>query len=187
MHRDLTEVDGAGRPGFPSALNPVTRTRAAPPVAVRRVGSVRSTAVSTASMSARVRRGQPPAVPNFEITPIGTVLNNRTDVQHTDNGGAVRSTTTTDERFGETCLQGLEGYSHVEVLFIFDQFPKDDDYRGPRPYRSRSGLPPGGVFAGRGPRRPNHIGVTSCAVRSVHGRELTVMGLDAASGPRSST
>ncbi|MBB5931937.1 hypothetical protein FHS34_007446 [Streptomyces echinatus] len=46
-----------------------------------------------------------------EITPIGTVRNNRTDVQHTDNRGAVRSTITIDERFGEACLQGLEGFS----------------------------------------------------------------------------
>jgi hypothetical protein len=39
----------------------------------------------------------------------------------------------------------------------------------------RSDLPPVGVFAGRGPRRPNRIGVTCCAIESVHGRELTVV------------
>ncbi|MFJ8503813.1 hypothetical protein [Streptomyces avermitilis] len=43
-------------------------------------------------------------MPSFEVTPIGTVRNNRTDVQHTDNWGAVRSTITIDERFGEACL-----------------------------------------------------------------------------------
>jgi tRNA (adenine37-N6)-methyltransferase len=119
---------------------------------------------------------------SFEINPIGTVRNDRTDVQHTDNWGAVRSTITIDERFGDTCLQGLEGFSHVEVLFIFDQFPEHDDYREPRPYRGRADLPPVGVFAGRGPRRPNRIGVTCCTVESVNGRELTVVGLDAVSG-----
>ncbi|MBO0517826.1 S-adenosylmethionine-dependent methyltransferase, partial [Streptomyces beijiangensis] len=78
-------------------------------------------------------------MPRFEITPIGTVRNNRTDVQHTDNWGAVHSTITVDERFGDACLQGLEGFSHVEVLFVFDQFPEPehDDYREPRPYRGR--------------------------------------------------
>ncbi|WP_327350783.1 SAM-dependent methyltransferase [Streptomyces sp. NBC_01304] len=121
-------------------------------------------------------------MPSFEVTPIGTVHNDRTDVQHTDNWGAVRSTITIDERFGETCLQGLDGFSHVEVLFVFDQLPEPDDYREPRPYRGRSDLPPVGVFAGRGPRRPNRIGVTCCAVESVHGRVLTVVGLDAVSG-----
>ncbi|MFI1293526.1 hypothetical protein ACH4VM_34635 [Streptomyces sp. NPDC020792] len=83
-------------------------------------------------------------MPSFEITPIGTVRNNRTDVQHTDNWGAVRSTITIDERFGEARLQGLEGFSHAEVLFIFHQFPELDDYREPRPYRDRSDLPPVG-------------------------------------------
>lgn len=121
-------------------------------------------------------------MPNFEVTPIGTVRNDRTDVQHTDNWGAVRSTITVDERFGEACLQGLEGFSHVEVLFVFDRLPERDDYREPRPYRGRSDLPPVGVFAERGPRRPNRIGVTCCAIESVHGRELTVVGLDAVSG-----
>ncbi|MEU0788293.1 SAM-dependent methyltransferase [Streptomyces sp. NPDC006173] len=121
-------------------------------------------------------------MPSFEITSIGTVRNDRTDVQHTDNWGAVRSAITLDERFGEACLQGLEGFSHVEVLFVFDQFAELDDYREPRPYRGRSDLPPVGVFAGRGPRRPNRIGVTCCAIQSVQGRELTVVGLDAVSG-----
>ncbi|MFJ9133473.1 SAM-dependent methyltransferase [Streptomyces sp. NPDC102256] len=121
-------------------------------------------------------------MPSFEITSIGTVRNDRTDVQHTDNWGAVRSTITLDERFGEACLQGLEDFSHVEVLFVFDQLAELDDYREPRPYRGRSDLPPVGVFAGRGPRRPNRIGVTCCAVESVQGRELTVVGLDAVSG-----
>lgn len=119
---------------------------------------------------------------SFEITPIGTVRNDRTDVQDTDNWGAVRSVITVDERFGEACLQGLESFSHVEVLFLFDQFAEKDDYREPQPYRGRADLPPMGVFAGRGPRRPNRIGVTCCAVESVRGRELTVVGLDAVSG-----
>jgi tRNA (adenine37-N6)-methyltransferase len=35
---------------------------------------------------------------SFEITPIGTVRNDRTDVQHMDNWGAVRSTVTVDEQ-----------------------------------------------------------------------------------------
>lgn len=46
-------------------------------------------------------------------------------------GGAVRSTITIDERFGKACLQGLDGFSHIGVLFIFDQFPEHDDYREP--------------------------------------------------------
>lgn len=119
---------------------------------------------------------------SFEVTPIGTVRNERTDVQNSDNWGAVRSVITVDERFGEACLQGLDLFSHVEVLFVFDQLQEREDYLEPRPYRGRADLPPMGVFAERGPRRPNRIGVTSCAIESVQGRELTVVGLDAVSG-----
>jgi tRNA (Thr-GGU) A37 N-methylase len=121
-------------------------------------------------------------MPTFAITSIGTVRNDRTDIQDTDNWGAVRSTITVDQRFGEACLQGLEGFSHVEVLYVFDQFDEPDSYGGPRPYRGRADLPPMGIFAGRGPRRPNRIGVTCCAIESVRGRELTVVGLDAVTG-----
>ncbi|XVU29169.1 SAM-dependent methyltransferase [Actinoplanes sp. CA-054009] len=119
---------------------------------------------------------------NFEITPIGVVHNERTDVQHSDHWGAVRSTIVVDERFGDACLQGLELFSHVEVLFVFDQLEELDDYRTPRPYRGRTDLPPVGIFTSRGPRRPNRIGVTTCAIESVSGRELTVVGLDAVTG-----
>ena len=119
---------------------------------------------------------------SFEITPIATVHNDRTDIRNSDNWGAVRSTILVDERFGEACLQGLEGYSHVEVLYVFDQFPEHEDFSEPRHYRGRTDLPRVGVFAGRAPRRPNRIGVTSCAIESVRGRELTVVGLDAVEG-----
>ncbi|BBH69829.1 tRNA (N6-threonylcarbamoyladenosine(37)-N6)-methyltransferase TrmO [Actinoplanes sp. OR16] len=118
----------------------------------------------------------------FEITAVGVVRNGRTDVQHTDNWGAVTSTIVVDERFGDECLLGLDGFSHVEVLFVFDRLDELDDYREPRPYRGRDDLPPMGIFAGRGPRRPNRIGVTTCAIEAVRGRELTVRGLDAVDG-----
>ncbi|MEU5773607.1 TrmO family methyltransferase [Streptomyces venezuelae] len=78
--------------------------------------------------------------------------------------------------------EGLDGFSHVEVLFVFDQFSEPDGHLEPRPCRGRPDLPPVGIFAGRGPRRPNRIGVTCCAIESVRGRELTVVGLDAVSG-----
>ncbi|MER7199032.1 TrmO family methyltransferase [Streptomyces sp. CB01635] len=61
-------------------------------------------------------------------------------------------------------MQGLESFSHVEVLLVFDQFPEPDEYR-PLPQRGRSDLPAIGVFAARGPRRPNRIGVTCCRSR----------------------
>src|SRR5262245_27230227 len=120
-------------------------------------------------------------MPAFEITPIGRVQNDRTDIQHTDNWGAVRSTIIVDERFGEAGRQGLGDLSHVELLSVCHLSPEPGGH-APKPYRGRPDLPPMGIFAGRGPRRPNRIGVTCCAIESVQGRELRVVGLDAVSG-----
>ncbi len=39
-----------------------------------------------------------------------------------------------------------------------------------------------GIFAERGPRRPNRLGVSVCELVSAEGRRLTVRGLDAVDG-----
>jgi tRNA (adenine37-N6)-methyltransferase len=117
----------------------------------------------------------------FVVEPVGTVGNGRPDPADTDNWGAVPSIITIDERFPDDCLRGLADFSHVEVLFVFDQIQERTDYRG-RPPRGRADLPAVGVFADRGPRRPNRIGATICRVVSVEGRQLTVRGLDAVDG-----
>jgi tRNA (adenine37-N6)-methyltransferase len=115
------------------------------------------------------------------VTPIGTVHSTRRDAADTDHWGRVVSTISIDDRFPADCLQGLEDFSHVEILFVFDQAQERTDYRA-RPPRGRADLPAVGVFADRGPRRPNRIGATICQLVSAAGRELTVRGLDAIDG-----
>ena len=118
----------------------------------------------------------------FTMVPVGTVGNDRTDPGNSDHWGAVLSTILIDERFGEDCLAGLGDFSHVEVVFVFDRTTEREDYRERRPSRGRADLPAVGVFADRGPRRPNRIGCTICEVVSAAGRRLTVRGLDAVDG-----
>ncbi|PZG21160.1 transcriptional regulator [Micromonospora craterilacus] len=118
---------------------------------------------------------------HFVVQPIGTVRNSRTDIAATDHWGRVRSTITVDPRFGEDCLLGLADFSHVDVFFVFDRATERPNYQ-PRPPRGRADLPPVGVFADRGPHRPNRMGMTTCAITSVNGRVLEVLGLDAATG-----
>jgi tRNA-Thr(GGU) m(6)t(6)A37 methyltransferase TsaA len=115
------------------------------------------------------------------LTPVGTVRNSRRDPADTDHWGRVVSTISIDDRFPADCLQGLENFSHVEVLFIFDQTQERTDYHA-RPARGRSDLPAVGVFADRCPRRPNRVGTTICRVLSAEDRKLTVRGLDAVDG-----
>lgn len=116
------------------------------------------------------------------MTPIGVVHNDRLDPANSDNWGAVVSTIVVDERFGEQSLVGLADYSHVDVIFHFDRAIEREDYRAVRRPRGRADLPEVGVFAERGPRRPNRLGVTTAEVISAEGRTLRVRGLDAVDG-----
>jgi tRNA-Thr(GGU) m(6)t(6)A37 methyltransferase TsaA len=118
----------------------------------------------------------------FAMNPVGSVRNARPDPANTDHWGQVLSIIEIDERFGEDCLAGLADFSHVEVLFVFDQAAERDDYRQRRRPRGRGDLPAVGVFADRGPRRPNRIGATMCEIISAEGRQLRVRGLDAVNG-----
>lgn len=112
------------------------------------------------------------------IEAVGVVRNRRLDPADTGHWGYEVSTIEIDERFPADCLQGLQEFSHVEVLFHFNQVQERRSY-GPRPPRGLTSLPAVGVFAGRGPRRPNRIGATICRLLSVEGRRLTIRGLDA--------
>ena len=118
----------------------------------------------------------------YSVSPVGRVREGRRDPADTDNWGEVVSTIAIDDRFDDECLSGLQGFSHVEVLFLFHLATERDDYRGTRRPRGRDDLPPVGVFSDRGPRRPNRIGVTACEIVSMSGRLLQVRGLDAGVG-----
>jgi tRNA-Thr(GGU) m(6)t(6)A37 methyltransferase TsaA len=120
--------------------------------------------------------------PAISVTPIGRVHNGRSDPGNSDHWGQVESAILVEPRLGERCLTGLAGFSHVEVVFFFDRLTEREDYRQPLRPRGRADLPEVGVFADRGPRRPNRIGSTICEVVSVNGRELRVRRLDAVDG-----
>ena len=87
-----------------------------------------------------------------------------------------------DDRFGPEALAGLDGFSHIEVVFHFNQVGDTDIQTGARHPRGREDWPLVGIFAQRGKGRPNRIGVTVCRLLSVEGRALKVRGLDAIDG-----
>ena len=85
-------------------------------------------------------------------------------------------------RFGAEALAGLDDFSHIEVIFHFDQVPESEINTGARHPRGRTDWPLVGIFAQRGKDRPNRIGVTICRLLSVEGTRLKVRGLDAIDG-----
>ncbi len=110
--------------------------------------------------------------------PIGRVRNGITDRGHRGWRG-VKSEIVVDPAFAPS-LDGLEGFSHIIVLYWMHES------RGPAPLKvhpqGRSELPLTGVFATRSPRRPNPIGLTIVEMERREGNVLRVTGLDAFDG-----
>ena len=116
------------------------------------------------------------------LRPIGHVQGGRI-VAEDDDWGASRAVIELDaERFAPAAFQGLDAFSHVEVVFVFDQVAEADVTLGARHPRGRTDWPAVGIFAQRGRNRPNRLGVSTCRLVSVHGLRLQVQGLDAVHG-----
>ncbi|GAA1659737.1 SAM-dependent methyltransferase [Glycomyces endophyticus] len=121
-------------------------------------------------------------MPEFHLRPVGRVSGGR-DEWVEDDWAAVEAVVRLDpERFPPEATLGLDGFSHLEVVFLFDRVGEAAIRLEPRPARGNPDWPPVGVFAHRGPFRPNRIGVSRCRLRAVDGLELHVTGLDALDG-----
>lgn len=86
------------------------------------------------------------------------------------------------EGFTAEALQGLEEFSHVEVIFFLHQVVPSKIVSGARHPRNNPEWPAVGIFAQRGKNRPNRIGSTICRVLRVEGTRLFVSELDAVDG-----
>ena len=116
------------------------------------------------------------------IQPIGHVRGGRAEAVD-DDWGASRAVIALDAaRFGPEALAGLDGFSHVELIFVFDRVPPEKIETGARHPRGRTDWPLVGIFAQRGKNRPNRLGLTTCRIVGVAGLELHVEGLDAIDG-----
>ncbi len=115
------------------------------------------------------------------MTPIGRVRGGRTDPID-DDWGDVVSEVVVDDRFPPDALDGLDAFSHVDVVYVFDRVDEERITTGGRHPRGRTDWPLVGIFAQRAKGRPNRIGITTCEVVAVEGRVVTVRGLDAIDG-----
>jgi tRNA-Thr(GGU) m(6)t(6)A37 methyltransferase TsaA len=99
-----------------------------------------------------------------------------------DDWGGVESRIVLDARFEADALEGIEAFSHVEVLFHFHRVDPAKIVSGARHPRNREDWPAVGIFAQRGKNRPNRIGSTIARVLGRDGRALRVAELDAVDG-----
>ena len=79
-------------------------------------------------------------------------------------------------------LDGIDGFSHLFVIFWMSQIPEDKRMILKVHPRGRMDMPLLGVFATRTNLRPNPIGLTLVELLKVEGTTLIVRGLDAFDG-----
>jgi tRNA (Thr-GGU) A37 N-methylase len=115
------------------------------------------------------------------MEPIGHVETARDHLED-DYWGGEEACIVLSSRFTPDALQGLEDFSHVEVLFVFDRVDPSKVVTGARHPRSNPDWPAVGIFAQRAKSRPNRIGSTICRVLRTEGLRLFVSELDAVAG-----
>ena len=97
-----------------------------------------------------------------------------------DDWGDVESVIRLDgDRFTTESVAGLGEFSHIEVIFLFDQFDEEKVVLGARHPRGNEAWPKVGIFAQRASSRPNRLGLTTCQLIGVDGLDVRVRGLDA--------
>ena len=79
-------------------------------------------------------------------------------------------------------LDGVEGFSHLLVIFYMHEIPKEEIKALKVHPRGRTDLPLLGVFATRTACRPNPVGLTLVELLKRRGNVLVVRGLDAFDG-----
>lgn len=78
-------------------------------------------------------------------------------------------------------LRGLEGFSHIWLIWLFSEAVREDWSPTVRPPRL-GGNTRMGVFATRSPFRPNPIGLSCVKLVAIEGNELVVAGADLMDG-----
>ena len=115
----------------------------------------------------------------IELDPIGVVRSTRA-APGDDDWDRFETTIELASEFPPEALDGIEEFSHLEILFVFDRVTAVE--RGARHPRDNPAWPRVGIFAQRGSSRPNRLGATIVALERRAGRTLFVRGLDAFDG-----
>ena len=117
----------------------------------------------------------------IELVPIGFVTNDRAAIAD-DNWGQVVSAIELADHIIAEALEGIEAFSHLEVIFFMDKVENEKAIAQYRHPRNNPALPKVGTFAQRNKKRPNKIGLTIVEFVAREGKVLKVRRLDAVDG-----
>jgi endonuclease-3 related protein len=118
-------------------------------------------------------------LPDMTLKPIGVVRSKITQPPLPDEGKVIAEIII-DSRLTEA-LDGLEGFSHIVVLYWMHQAAAGRVPTKVHPM-GKPEFPLVGLFVTRSPQRPNPIGVTTVRLLQRRGNILVVQGLDAFDG-----
>jgi len=118
---------------------------------------------------------------SWTVQAIGTVTSGRTDAID-DEWGDVTATIALLPPLDGRSVAGLDAFSHVEVVFLFDRVDPDAVCVHTRHPRGNREWPEVGILAQRAKDRPNRIGMCTCELVRVDGAAIVVRGLDAIDG-----
>jgi tRNA (Thr-GGU) A37 N-methylase len=93
----------------------------------------------------------------LSIAPIGTVISSRT-VPTDDDWDVETTVIRLSDEFDESALWGLDTFSHIEVVYVFDRVAADNIEVGARRPRGNPDWPQVGIFAQRATNRPTASG-----------------------------
>jgi tRNA (adenine37-N6)-methyltransferase len=117
-------------------------------------------------------------MPDICLSPIAWVHNFQNTIED-DHWGGVISELRLDACMPDESLDGIEAFSHAEIIFIFHLVKEEKIVYGARHPRENSAWPKVGILAQRGRLRPNRIGLSVVRILRREGRSLFVTDLDA--------
>jgi tRNA-Thr(GGU) m(6)t(6)A37 methyltransferase TsaA len=116
----------------------------------------------------------------IQLTPIAVVKNTRTAPGDDFWGGVVSEIVLAPE-MPEEAFEGIELFSHLEIIYYFNLLGASDVVYARRP-RGNPDYPLMGILAQRNKDRPNAIGLTTVELIEHSGRMIRVRYLDAIDG-----
>ena len=122
-----------------------------------------------------------PNCPDIVMKPIAYVRGGRAEPRD-DQWDAELATIEIVDEFEPQALEGIDAFSHIEVVYLFHRVDPTQIVSGARHPRGNACWPRVGIFAQRAKDRPNRIGVSVARLVRCHGRSIEVAGLDAVNG-----
>lgn len=117
---------------------------------------------------------------NIRVKPIAIVRNTRSQPAD-DHWTEIISEIELAGEIPTEALEGISSFSHLEIIYYFDKFNKENIVYSGHP-RGNKIYPVVGIFSQRKKDRPNSIGLCTVELLEHKGRTIMVKYLDAVDG-----